>query len=107
MRVKLEAHGRTAEIETLGGELVSCKDQSGLEYIWQGDPAYWAGRNPLLFPIVGALREGKINVNGTTYEMPQHGFARRQEFTLLEQGPGWAGLELRENEATLVQYPFP
>ncbi len=37
MRVKLEAHGRTAEIETLGGELVSCKDQSGLEYIWQGD----------------------------------------------------------------------
>ena len=107
MRVKLEAHGRTAEIETLGGELVSCKDQSGLEYIWQGDPASWTGRNPLLFPIVGALREGTVHINGRPYEMPQHGFARRQEFALLDQGPGWAELELRENEATLAQYPFP
>lgn len=107
MRIKLEAHGRTAEVDTMGGELVSCKDPSGVEYIWQGDPAYWSGRNPLLFPIVGALKDGKISINGQEYRMPQHGFARRQEFTLLDQGAGWAELELRENPETLAQYPFP
>lgn len=107
MRIKLEGHGRTAEVDPMGGELVSCKDQSGLEYIWQGDPAYWSGRNPLLFPIVGALKDGKILINGREYTMPQHGFARRQTFTLLDQGEGWAELELRENADTLAQYPFP
>lgn len=107
MRIQLEAYGRTAEVETLGGELVSCRDGAGVEYLWQGDPAYWSGRNPLLFPIVGALKDGRIAVNGKEYEMPQHGFARRQEFTVLDHGEGWAELELRENGATLAQYPFP
>ncbi|MFQ7855855.1 MAG: hypothetical protein ACLRIS_12690 [Flavonifractor plautii] len=56
MELELKRGGRTARVETLGGELVSYRDERGLEYIW-GDPAYWPGRNPLLFPIVGMLKE--------------------------------------------------
>ena len=57
MELELKRGGRTARVETLGGELVSYRDERGLEYIWGGDPAYWPGRNPLLFPIVGMLKE--------------------------------------------------
>ena len=64
MELELKRGGRTARVETLGGELVSYRDERGLEYIWGGDPAYWPGRNPLLFPIVGMLKEGKIRFDG-------------------------------------------
>ena len=50
MEIALKKGSLMAQAETLGGELVSLKDGSGTEYIWVGDPAYWAGRNPLLFP---------------------------------------------------------
>ena len=69
MELELKRGGRTARVETLGGELVSYRDERGLEYIWGGDPAYWPGRNPLLFPIVGTLKEGKIRFDGREYAM--------------------------------------
>lgn len=75
MELELKRGGRTARVETLGGELVSYRDERGLEYIWGGDPAYWPGRNPLLFPIVGTLKEGKIRFDGREYAMERHGFA--------------------------------
>ena len=53
MRYELFSHGLRAAVDTFGGELVSLQDASGTEYIWQGDPAYWGGRNPLLFPGIG------------------------------------------------------
>ena len=62
MELELKRGGRTARVATHGGELVSYRDEHGLEYIWTGDPAYWPGRNPLLFPIVGGLRDGKVYI---------------------------------------------
>lgn len=97
----------TASARTLGGELVSLRDSAGTEYIWQGDPAFWSGQNPVLFPIVGSLKDGKVDVNGTTCEMGRHGFARRSEFTLTDQGPDFVTLELRESPETLARFPFP
>ena len=82
MELELKRGGRTARVETLGGELVSYRDERGLEYIWGGDPAYWPGRNPLLFPIVGMLKEGKIRFDGREYAMERHGFARPLPFCL-------------------------
>ena len=86
MELELRRGGRTARVETLGGELVSCRGEDGLEYIWGGDPAFWAGRNPLLFPVVGNVKDGKVSFGGRAYPMERHGFARRQEFRLTERG---------------------
>ena len=96
-----------AVVRTKGGELVSLKDGTGREYIWEGDPAFWSGQNPILFPIVGTLREGKIELRGQSCEMGRHGFARGMEFALAEQGEDFITLELRENADTLACYPYP
>ena len=107
MELTLERKGRTAKIETLGGELVSYRDERGLEYIWGGDSAYWSGRNPLLFPIVGNLRDGKILVGGREVSMARHGFARRREFAPTGRGEDWAELTLQSDGETLAVYPCP
>lgn len=106
MLINLTRKGRDAVIDTHGGELVSYKDEKRTEYIWHGDPAYWGGRNPVLFPIVGSLENGRIQINGKTYEMARHGFARRMEFSVVEQKTDYAVLELCANEESRKQYPF-
>ena len=93
--------------DTRGGELISFRDGEGTEYIWGGDPAYWSGRNPILFPIVGALKNGTVRFQGRAYQMAQHGFARRREFELAERGSDYVVFELREDDETLAQYPYP
>lgn len=107
MEIVLKHGGLTARVDTLGGELVSLRDAEGTEYIWGGDPAYWSGRNPILFPIVGALKDGAVRIGGQSYQMDRHGFARRMEFAVAEQGDDYAELELRETAETLTRYPFP
>ena len=107
MRIGLRCGGMTAETQTLGGELISLRDERGTEYIWSGDPAYWPGRNPVLFPIVGGLKDGRVSIGGKLYEMGRHGFARQSVFSLREQGADFVEFELRENPDTLRQYPFP
>ena len=96
-----------AKVRAKGGELTSLTDGDGQEHIWEGDPAFWAGQNPILFPIVGALKDGRVDIGGKTYEMGRHGFARGMEFSLVDRGEDFVTLELREDEATLAQYPFP
>lgn len=107
MRFTLSRASLQAVVQTQGGELVSLRDQAGTEYIWQGDPAFWSGQNPILFPIVGSLKDGRVEIRGEAFEMARHGFARRSEFTLAEQGPDYLVLELRESPETLARYPFP
>ena len=107
MRVTLSNASLQAAVQTQGGELVSLRDMAGTEYIWQGDPAFWSGQNPILFPIVGSLRDGQVEVDGKTFQMGRHGFARRSVFTLADQGQDFALLELRESPETLAQFPFP
>lgn len=106
MRIELKRGGCTAAVDTMGGELVSFKDEQGTEYIWGRDPEFWAGQNPNLFPVVGNLTDGRVAVDGRVYEMARHGFARRSEFALAEQGEDYAVLELRDSPQTLEQYPF-
>lgn len=107
MRFELSYKNLRAAAESLGGELVSLVDQTDTEYIWGGEAPFWHGRNPVLFPVVGKLRDDRITVNGKSYGMKQHGFARRSEFTVVEQAQDHIVFELRENEQTLTQYPFP
>ena len=53
--------------------------ETGFEYMWQGDPAYWSGRNPTLFPLVGTTWDNKLRIGGKEYTLKQqHGFVRRR-----------------------------
>ncbi len=106
MRIELRRGVFTAAVNTMGGELVSFRDGQGAEYIWGGDASSWPGQNPNLFPVVGNLTDGKVSVNGRTYEMARHGFARRTEFTVAEQGGDYVVMELRQSPETLERYPF-
>lgn len=92
-------------ISTRGAELMSIK-KDDIEYLWQGDPAYWTGRAYNLFPICGRLLEGKYTYKGDTYEMSSHGFARGMELTVEKQSESNIVFVLRTNEATKKSYPF-
>lgn len=95
------------KVSSMGAELQSIRRiEDDTEYLWQGDPTYWAGRAANLFPICGRLFEGKYTYDGKTYEMMLHGFARLQEFDVIRQDTAALTLQLRENEETLGMYPF-
>jgi galactose mutarotase-like enzyme len=96
----------SAQIDTMGAQLISFKNASGTEYLWQGDPAYWSGQAPLLFPTVGALRNGKTMIDGREYEMKRHGFARKMEFSKLNSTTSSAAFSLRASDETKNQFPF-
>lgn len=106
MQIELNYKGQTALVDTRGGELVSYRDADGIEYLWGGDEAYWPGRNPLLFPIVGGMPDNMVEVDGVAYPMQKHGFARWCEFTPIDLGENWCELELCSDIQTQTQYPF-
>ncbi len=106
MEYTLKNERFTAAVTTHGGELVSFREGE-TEYLWQGDAAYWAGRNPILFPIVGALKDGAVESPNGPCRMARHGFARHSEFTLVRQRPDSVTLELTDSPQTLAQYPYP
>ena len=70
------------------------------------DPAYWSGRAPLLFPIVGRLNDDVLQVDGRLYPMQKHGFARKSLFTLVEASSSEARFRLVDSDTTPAQYPF-
>jgi galactose mutarotase-like enzyme len=100
---------RTSEIEveasTKGAELQGIR-RGGTEYLWQGDPAFWPRRSPLLFPIVGGLPGGSYTYGGKAYAMGNHGFVRDLEFRLTHQAHDALRFELESDAASLALYPF-
>ena len=93
-------------VDTRGGELISYKN-NGREYIWTGDPAYWNGHAPVLFPFVSALKDWKVKFGGKEYSLTtKHGFARKSEFVLSDCTDTKATFTLSASEATRAQYPF-
>lgn len=95
------------KFKTQGSEWTSFFDkQKNLEYAWQGDEQYWAGRNPTLFPIVGKLWQEKYLYQGKTYSLGNHGFARHSNFSLEDISENRLVMSLTANEATKQSYPF-
>lgn len=107
MKIELTYQDLRALTDTRGGELISLQNAVGTEYIWDGNPAFWPGINPLLFPFVGTLKDGTVCFEGKPYSMERHGFARRMDFAVAEQSENSILFELRETEQTLAQYPYP
>ncbi len=95
-----------------GGELVSFKLE-GIEKIHQGEDAkdengkvYWKRHAPVLFPIVGKLKRNQTIINGRTYEIPQHGFARDMEYEPVTKLDNFHSYVLKSNKYTMARYPF-
>lgn len=103
--VKIRSDMLSVEISTKGAELSSVKIL-GKERLWQGDPTFWAGRSPILFPVCGALRNGEYAFGGKRYKMGKHGFARNSVFTVETLEKNRAVLVLHANERTRESYPF-
>ncbi len=106
MEITLKNGGISATVNTKGGELKSLSDENGHEYIWDGS-VYWKRSAPLLFPIVGGLEDGEVEIEGKIYHMGQHGFARDKEWTVAETDGKSVTLTLHEDEDTLSKYPYP
>ncbi|GGH30413.1 aldose 1-epimerase family protein [Sphingobacterium alkalisoli] len=95
------------EIVPEGAELRSVfAKNSAREYIWQRDPRFWAKSSPILFPIVGGLKNGRYQHNGQEYQLPKHGFARDSTFGLVVQTETELSFVLRADEKTKDMYPF-
>lgn len=97
----------SASVNFKGAELSSLKKKSSsTEYIWQADPAHWARHAPILFPIVGRLRNDEYVINKKRYSLTQHGFARDMEFEVVEHEKDMAVFQLKSTLDTRLAYPF-
>ena len=107
MSVKLENENIIVKISEMGAELTSVtRRDTGLEYMWTADPNFWGRHAPNLFPIVGRLKGDRYKYRDKTYFMTQHGFARDNEFDLVEKTSTMARLRLVDSEETQSIYPF-
>ena len=96
-----------AKIKSFGAELNSLqKIDENLEYIWQGDSKYWNRHSPILFPIVGRLKNDSYTYQNQKYNMTQHGFARDKEFEVIKNEADFMEFRLKSDEKTLEIYPF-
>lgn len=95
-----------ASINHAGAELFSLKNNQEKEYIWEGNPSFWGKHSPILFPIVGTLKNNTYTIDQNEYHLSRHGFARDMEFQLIEKTENSAVFSLESNNETLKKYPF-
>lgn len=105
--ITLENEYLTITMNPLGAELTSVVDRAtNYEFMWQADPEFWGRHAPVLFPIVGRLKDNQYQYNGEIFEMTQHGFARDAEFEVVEQTDSMALFCLKSSDKTKENYPF-
>lgn len=105
--ISIRSNQLAAMINPLGAELSSLKDAEGRELMTDADPAFWTGRAPILFPVVGRVHDDTILVDGERYPLGKHGFARRSMFDVAEVTPDSAVFRLVDSLETRAAYPFP
>ena len=98
IEVVISDHG--AEVQSVKGA------HTGEEYMWQADPEIWGRHAPVLFPIVGRLKNDEYKYQGKTYHMGQHGFARDCDFEVENHTQESITFLLKDNEKTREMYPF-
>ncbi|MGG8344093.1 aldose 1-epimerase family protein [Streptococcus uberis] len=111
MALTLENEFLRLSFKDLGGELSSIQDKDGLEYLWQGNPDYWSGQAPVLFPICGSLRN-----NQTFYDdnrlglekgtMPRHGIVRKEYFKGKKVSDNQVTYYLDSSDKMLSSFPY-
>ncbi len=103
--ISIQNNRMKCTVSELGAELQSVL-VDGTEFLWQGDPNYWTGHAPIMFPMCGGLKEDRYEYNGVSYTLNKHGFAKSMMFTVIEQKEDSVTLVLRDNEETKTKYPF-
>lgn len=107
MQAILENDVLKVTINHFGAELSSMiKKDTGVEYMWNADEKYWKRSAPVLFPIVGSLKNKEFQYDGQTFPMGQHGFARDMEFSLVSNDGNEAWFSLNSDDSTYEKYPF-
>ena len=101
----LENDNFSLNIDSFGAELKSAKYKNN-EYLHEGDELYWKRSSPVLFPIVGKLKDDKYTYNSKTYKLSQHGFARESEFRLESKDTNKIIFILEHSVESLKHYPF-
>jgi galactose mutarotase-like enzyme len=104
--VSLKSSELSAEIDPHGAQLWALRDGAARDLLWDGDATIWAGRAPILFPIVGMLVDGQYRLGSKTYQLPRHGFARNQLFSVQSSTPSQATFRLAADAETRKVYPF-
>lgn len=106
MALHIASDRLTAEISQDGAELQRLTDAAGRDYLWDGDPAFWTGRAPVLFPIVGTLVDDRYRWQGAFHRLDRHGFARHSRFAVADHGPDGLTLRLEASQASQALWPF-
>lgn len=95
----------TAGINPKGAELTGL-EMDGIQRIWGGDPAIWPRHAPLLFPLIGRLRDQQYELDGRIISAPVHGFCRDRMFETVEKTGSRVRYRTQDDETTRAVYPF-
>ena len=106
MTITISNSNLTAQINHFGAELFSLKNSKNREFIWEGNPAFWGKHSPILFPIVGTLKNNSFRYKKSEYHLSRHGFARDIEFELIKKSDESATFSLISSIKTKKMYPF-
>ncbi len=98
--LKIEIHPKGAELQSVYNK------KRSLEYMWSGDPAFWGKKSPVLFPIVGTLKNDTYYFENKGYQLSRHGFARDMDFTVTDQTASTITFTLTRSDSTFEKYPF-
>lgn len=103
----IENEQLAVQVKPQGAELCSIRSKlTGTEYLWNGDPAFWAKHSPILFPIVGTLKGNTFYYKNKPYKLSRHGFARDKVFKPVLNAADSVAYVLESDESTLSVYPF-
>ena len=107
MKTSISNSKLSVTINHKGAELISLKKkETNKEFIWEGNSNYWGKHSPILFPIVGTLKNNSFSFNDITYNLSRHGFARDMNFDLIAVTKKSLVFSLKSNKETRVNYPF-
>lgn len=105
--ITLQNESLKIDISPIGGELQSIYDKKDkIEYMWQGNPEYWSGKAPNLFPYIARLKDDCYFYQGQRYEMKRHGFLRHTELSVEIHTDDMVVFSMADSEFTRNQYPF-
>lgn len=104
--IRLEHGAAVAVVKMIGGEPCAWS-VAGRDLLWHGDARSWPQSAPILFPIVGRLRHGRVRIGSNVFAMGVHGFARSLPFTVVERAADHVRMALRHDAETMMVYPFP
>jgi galactose mutarotase-like enzyme len=106
MEISIENEFLKASFLLKGAELNSLINKNDEEFIWEGNPNFWGKHSPVLFPIVGALKNDTYSLNSITYSLSRHGFARDFNFEIIKKTSDSITFSLKNNSETIQKFPF-